>query len=306
MDSVTRPVGHLPPSVYWRRRAIVLVGLAVLIALVAWACTAGGGGDDKKNASSEGSSPPPSAPASPGVIGPGAATGANAGTNPAQPGAASGANSGGNGAPVVPGTAGGTAGSGTAGNAAGAATAGAANGGATGATGTTGQGQAPQQPGAANGGAVGGQAGKEGGAPQLLPCLYPGNATLVLTGDRPENTRYRVGEQVNLTLEIRNTGTETCAVDMAQTSATVEIRSGNDLIWSPAHCASSAQVLTQIQPGKSVTHTWTWNWSRSDPARCSGPVPTLSTPPPGSLFVATGKVAGMQFASNEYKWLVAS
>ncbi|HSA49358.1 MAG TPA: hypothetical protein VLH10_04500 [Yinghuangia sp.] len=303
MDSVTRPVGHLPPSVYWRRRAIVLVGLAVLIALVAWACTAGGGGDDKKNASSEGSSPPPSAPASPGVIGPGAATGANAGTNPAQPGAASGANSGGNGAPVVPGTAGGTAGSGTAGNAAGAATAGAANGGATGATG---QGQAPQQPGAANGGAVGGQAGKEGGAPQLLPCLYPGNATLVLTGDRPENTRYRVGEQVNLTLEIRNTGTETCAVDMAQTSATVEIRSGNDLIWSPAHCASSAQVLTQIQPGKSVTHTWTWNWSRSDPARCSGPVPTLSTPPPGSLFVATGKVAGMQFASNEYKWLVAS
>ncbi|WP_436787774.1 hypothetical protein, partial [Yinghuangia sp. YIM S10712] len=262
MDSVTRPVGHLPPSVYWRRRAIVLVGLAVLIALVAWACTAGGGGDDKKNASSEGSSPPPSAPASPGVIGPGAATGANAGTNPAQPGAASGANSGGNGAPVVPGTAGGTAGSGTAGNAAGAATAGAANGGATG---TTGQGQAPQQPGAANGGAVGGQAGKEGGAPQLLPCLYPGNATLVLTGDRPENTRYRVGEQVNLTLEIRNTGTETCAVDMAQTSATVEIRSGNDLIWSPAHCASSAQVLTQIQPGKSVTHTWTWNWSRSDP-----------------------------------------
>ncbi|UGQ09206.1 hypothetical protein LO772_19850 [Yinghuangia sp. ASG 101] len=299
MDSVTRPVGHLPPSVYWRRRAIVLVALAVLIALVAFACTAGGGGgDDKKNASSESSSPPPSAPESPGVISPGAPSAGG----PVQPGAAAGGATGGDGAPAAPGTTGGSAGGPAGGDANGSAAtagatgaAGAADGGATG---TNGQGQAPQ-PGAANGGAGGANGGNG-----LLMCQSPATQ-LKLTGDRPENTRFRVGEQVKLTLEIRNTGTETCAVDMAQTSATVEIRSGNDIIWSPGHCASNQQVITQIQPGKSVVHTWTWNWTRSDPARCSGPVPTLATPPPGALFVAKGTVAGVNWASNEYKWLVA-
>jgi len=291
--------------VYWRRRAIVLVGLAVLIALVAWACTAGGGGgDDKKNASSEGSSAPPSTPESPGIISPGAPSAGG----PAQPGAASGGTTGGttggNGAPIGPATTGGPAGGDANGSAATAGTTGAANGGTTGTT-TAGQGQAPQgQAGAANGGAANGGTSGGNGAPGLLMCQAP-TTQLKLTGDRPENTRYRVGEQVNLKLEIVNNGTQTCAVDMAQTSATVQIRSGSDTIWSPADCASSTPVITQIQPGKSVVHSWTWNWTRSDPARCSGPVPTLATPPPGALFIAKGTVSGVDWASNEYKWLVA-
>ncbi|MCF2529365.1 hypothetical protein [Yinghuangia soli] len=292
MDSVTRPVGHLPPSVYWRRRAIVLVGLAVLIALVAWACAAGGGGDgkdDKKNAGAD--SPAPTAPTgTPGPIGPGdAAGGTSAG--------------GGTGTP------GGTAGTGGNAGATGANSgATGANAGATGANGT------------ANGGAnAGGTAGTTGGAVPpatggggnttiagMLACAYPGNAELVLIGDKPQDTKYRVGEQVKLTLEVRNTGKETCAVDLSQKTATVEIKSGADHIWSPADCvpADAKPEITQIQPGKSVTRSWTWTWTRSDPARCNGQAPALAAPPVGSSFAATAKITGIQWASKQYEWTV--
>jgi hypothetical protein len=284
--------------VYWRRRAIVLVGLAVLIALVAWACTAGGGGggkDDKKNAGAE--SPAPSgSPSAPGTIGPGGtapAPGANSGQPPGPSG----------GAGTAPG---GNPGAGTGGS----------NGGTTGGT----------SPGATNGGSVpggtnaGANAGTNGQPPAgqpgtstgagtnvggMLPCTFPGNASLVLTGDRPQESRYRVGEQVKLTLEVRNTGAQTCAVDMSQRAATVEIKSGADHIWSPADCAANRPEVTQIQPGTSVTRTWTWTWTRSDPARCNGQAPTLNTPPPGASFTAIGKVQGMDWASNPYKWTVA-
>ncbi|WTW95712.1 hypothetical protein OG216_21020 [Streptomycetaceae bacterium NBC_01309] len=278
MESVTRPVGHLPPSVYWRRRAIVLVGLAVLIALVAWACTAGGGdGDDKKNTSAESTAPTGSG--SPAPIGPGPTDGtASGGPTTGSPGA--------------------TGPSGTAGS---------PSGGASGSPGATGGTAAPGANPGASQAPPPGQPAPTGGATVngMLACQFPGNAELVVTGDRPQDTKFRVGEQVKLTLEVRNTGRETCAVDMSQRAATVEIRSGNDRIWSPADCASGTPEITQIQPGKSVTRTWTWTWNRSDPARCSGPAPTLSTPPPGALFTATGKVAGMQWASQPFKWLVA-
>ncbi len=282
---MTRPVGHLPPSVYWRRRAIVLVGLAVLIALVAWACTAGGGDDDKKNAAAESTAPTGSG--SPAPIGPGPNDGAaNGGPSTGSPGA--------------PAPSGGTTGSPSGGANPGAGgNPGAANGGTVpganpGASQTPPPGQ--QQPPAPPGGAT---------VNGMLACQFPGNAEVVVIGDRPQDTKFRVGEQVKLTLEVRNTGRETCAVDMSQRIATVEIRSGNDRIWSPADCASGGQEITQIQPGKSVSRTWTWNWTRSDPARCTGPAPTLNTPPPGALFSATGKVIGMQWASQPYKWLVA-
>ncbi|MEU8133132.1 hypothetical protein [Streptodolium elevatio] len=283
MESVTRPVGHLPPSVYWRRRAIVLVGLAVLIALVAWACTAGGGdGDDKKNTSAESTAPTGSG--SPAPIGPGPTDGTATGGQAT-------------GSPGATGPTGGTA-PGTGGNPGASGSPGAANGGtAPGATPGTSQAPPPgQQPGAGNppGSTVNG----------ILACQFPGNANLVVTGDRPQDTKFRVGEQVKLTLEVRNTGSETCAVDMSQRAATVEVRSGSDRIWSPADCAPGTPEITQIQPGKSVSRTWTWNWTRSDPARCSGTPPTLNTPPPGALFAATGKVAGMQWASQPFKWLV--
>jgi hypothetical protein len=60
MSSLLRPVGHLPASVYWFRRALVLV---VLVALLFVLVRVLGGGDDPKNsAATEPGQNPTSAP----------------------------------------------------------------------------------------------------------------------------------------------------------------------------------------------------------------------------------------------------
>jgi len=61
MSSLLRPVGHLPASVYWFRRGLVLAVLALLFFLVVRLF--GGGGDNPQNtAASDPSSAPPAAP----------------------------------------------------------------------------------------------------------------------------------------------------------------------------------------------------------------------------------------------------
>lgn len=52
MSSLLRPVGHLPASVYWVRRALVLVVLVVLLVLLIRLFV--GGGDDPQNSAASG------------------------------------------------------------------------------------------------------------------------------------------------------------------------------------------------------------------------------------------------------------
>jgi hypothetical protein len=47
MSSLLRPVGHLPASVYWFRRGLVLVGTVIVLVLLV--NLFGGGGEDPKN-----------------------------------------------------------------------------------------------------------------------------------------------------------------------------------------------------------------------------------------------------------------
>lgn len=69
MSSLLRPVGHLPASVYWFRRGLVLAVVAVLVILISRLFA--GGGDDTKNAAASNpqpnptSAPPASAPTTP-------------------------------------------------------------------------------------------------------------------------------------------------------------------------------------------------------------------------------------------------
>jgi hypothetical protein len=54
MSSLLRPVGHLPPSVYWFRRALVLAVVVVLVVVLSnWI----GGGGDQKNTAATGPEP---------------------------------------------------------------------------------------------------------------------------------------------------------------------------------------------------------------------------------------------------------
>lgn len=49
MSTVLRPVGPLPPKVYWIRRAVLLGIIAIIILLLATQCGGGGGGKNKPN-----------------------------------------------------------------------------------------------------------------------------------------------------------------------------------------------------------------------------------------------------------------
>jgi hypothetical protein len=281
--------------VYWRRRAVVLIGLALLIALVAWACTAGGGGgDDKDKAASSSSAPsgPVEPGGSPAPIGPGGNPADTAkpgqGTGSGAPGGTSAGGSGGGAGSPVPGAG--------------------QNGGNPAGGGTAAPGQGVPPGAGTNNGANGGNAPADPSLGGAKPCLYQegGNASLTLRGDRPDRAQYRVGEQVVLTLVITNTSGETCAVNLSPKAATVEVRSGNDHIWSPADCAGNpTPEPVQVLPGKSVERRFTFTWTRSSPNQCTGQAPSLATPPAGSSFQAVATVSTMKWASKPYVWTVA-
>lgn len=78
MSSLLRPVGHLPASVYWFRRGLVLAVVAVLVILISRLFA---GGDDTKNAAA--SDPQPNPSGAPAVSSPSPTRSATAGTTPA-------------------------------------------------------------------------------------------------------------------------------------------------------------------------------------------------------------------------------
>lgn len=82
MSSLLRPVGHLPASVYWFRRGLVLAVVAVLVILISRLF--GGGGDDTKNAAATDpqSNPTGAAPVTPST--PSGTPSAKASTTPTQ------------------------------------------------------------------------------------------------------------------------------------------------------------------------------------------------------------------------------
>ncbi len=57
MGSLRNPVGPLPSSIYWRRRAVLLSVVALLALVITWIVTAGGGGGKKDTGGSNGKNP---------------------------------------------------------------------------------------------------------------------------------------------------------------------------------------------------------------------------------------------------------
>ncbi|UXI80062.1 hypothetical protein N6Q81_19585, partial [Streptomyces vinaceusdrappus] len=71
MGSLRNPVGPLPSSIYWRRRAVLLSLLALLALLITWIVVAGGGdgGKDREDGAN-GKNPAPSITPGPSGSGP--------------------------------------------------------------------------------------------------------------------------------------------------------------------------------------------------------------------------------------------
>ncbi|MBD9732586.1 hypothetical protein IGX29_12365 [Streptomyces sp. H28] len=254
MGSLRNPVGPLPSSIYWRRRAVLLSVLALLALLITWVVTAGGGGGNGHENGANGKNPAPSITPGPSSSGPAIsqAPGGRDETGDENSGGAS---------------------SGT---------------GDDGANGDAGDG------GTADGGAGGGAGGDAGsgtsagvGAGDALPAgtgsgLPDCTAGAVKFSLRSARNLYEPGQTPTFLLTARNVSGSDCKVDLGPAKAVLTVtQTGNDdAYWSSDHCPKGARSLVfRVPAGDSITYSVKWD-RKPSAAECA-------TPPAGSAGAGT-------------------
>ncbi|MET9804148.1 hypothetical protein [Streptomyces sp. NPDC006368] len=247
MGSLRNPVGPLPSSIYWRRRAVAASLVALLALLIVWGVSSGGddgkpgGGGDGAN----GATPVPSITPGPSRPGPAISNqpgGRDESGDPAGSGGtsgAAGASGGGDGGGTGPGA----GGDGKNGDT--------VSGGGT-ATGVGGGGRADQVP-----------------ADSPLPTCSPGTLRLTL---RSTKVTYAPGETPRFELVARNTSGTTCKADFGPRTAVLTIKDSEaDRMWSSKDCPRGAgTLLLRVPAGGTVTHVVEWDRRRSAP-QCATP-----------------------------------
>ncbi|MFG3499177.1 hypothetical protein [Streptomyces sp. NPDC047928] len=247
MGSLRNPVGPLPSSIYWRRRAVAASLAALLAVLIVWLVTSGGDGPDDGKAGAGGTSPAPSITPGPSGSGPAISTQPGGRDEPGD----SGASDGGEGT-----DAGGDGGK---------------NGDSTSAGGTGGGGT-----GNGNGGGTGAAAGQQVPAGSPLPDCAPGAVRLTL---RSAKVDYAPGEKPRLELVAKNTSGTTCKTDLGPATAVLTIKDDQaERVWSSKDCPSgSGSVLVRVPAGGTATYTHEWDRRPSEP-RCATPAPGAAGP----------------------------
>ncbi|MET7618496.1 hypothetical protein [Streptomyces sp. NPDC005408] len=249
MGSMRNPIGPLPSSIYWRRRAVAASLIALLAVLIVWAVSSGGGKGDTTDDSANGATPAPSITPGPSQSGPAISE---------QPGGRdeSGESGGSDGTGGDGGTGGGTGGDGGAGS---------GSGGAAGA-------------GGAAGGAGGGQQVPAGSS---LPDCAPGALKLTL---RSAEVAYGPGEKPSFQLVVSNSSATTCKADFGPKAAVLTVTDDkDDAVWSSKDCPRTAgSLLLRVPAGASITHTVEWDRKRSAPQCATPPAGAVA---PGTYLV---------------------
>ncbi|MFJ3906654.1 hypothetical protein [Streptomyces sp. NPDC090025] len=250
MGSLRNPVGPLPSTIYWRRRAVALCLVALLALLAVWAVTSGGGagngGGKKPNDAANGSSAAPSITPGP------------SGTGPAisqQPGGRDESDDS---------------------DSAGGDGTGTADGGTDAGTGTD-SGASGGKNGDTDG--AGGDGGASTGAGQRLPANSPlpncVPGALQLTFKTSKNA-YEPGEKPHFQLVVTNTSAADCKADLGPRNAVLTVRDTKGVLWSSKDCpAAAGPLLLKVPARTAVTHTVEWDRKRSA-AQCA-------TVPPGEV-----------------------
>ncbi|MFE3183985.1 hypothetical protein ACFXKR_24405 [Streptomyces violascens] len=241
MGSLRNPVGPLPSSIYWRRRAVALSLLALLALLLLWVLTSGDGKGNKSGSGNKGPNPTQSITPGPSGSGPAITT-----------------------APGGRDDSGGSSGSGGSSASGGSGGSGGSNSGSGGtSTGSGGSGG----PNSGSGGGSSGSSGDTGTrvpADSALPTCAPGSLTLTL---RSTKTTYAPGEKPRLEVVVKNNSDSTCKADLGPKGAVVTVTStGNDRVWSTEDCpAGDGDVFFQVPGSSAITHTVEWNRTQSAP-----------------------------------------
>ncbi|MFH8978439.1 hypothetical protein [Streptomyces sp. NPDC017890] len=279
MGSLRNPVGPLPSTIYWRRRAVLLSLFALLALLITWVVVAGGGdgGKDREDGA-DGKNPAPSITPGPSGSGPAISQ---------APGGRDESGSGGSG--------GSGAGSGSgegAGDGSGSASGGGGSGGGAGSDG----------PGSAGGGGSAGGAATGVGAGDALPAgssLPNCTSGAVKLSLRSVRNNYTPGQTPTFELTARNVSGSDCKVDLGpeHTVLTITPASGDDAYWSSDDCVKGTGSLQyRVAAGSGITYTAKWDRKPS--------APECGTPPAGSAqagtYLVEAKAAGFEKVQTSF------
>ncbi|MFC9282312.1 hypothetical protein [Streptomyces collinus] len=251
MGSLRNPVGPLPSSIYWRRRAVLLSMLALLALVIVWIVVSGGGGG-KNNADGSNGKGPVS------TITPG----------PTPSGSAISQHPGGRD------ESGGGDGSGDSGS-------GGSGSGADGGSGSDGKGGSGSS---GSSGSAGGSGSGTGGGPVVAADALPASSSLpdctagaVTLSLRSLHNSYSPDQTPTFELTAKNTSSTDCKVDLGPEKAVLTITpaDGGDDYWSSADCPKGAVSLVfRVSAGQSITYAVKWD-RKPSAAHCA-------TPPAGS------------------------
>lgn len=108
-------------------------------------------------------------------------------------------------------------------------------------------------------------------------------------------TAGRAGDPVDFQWSVTNNSEENCTIDAAPTSVVFSIISGNDPIWSSAHCGAPDPLLLLLGPEDQTSRLTRWSGERSQ----EGCTPVGANVRPGTYhvsityegFIATGAAA---------------
>lgn len=262
------PVGPLPSSIYWRRRAVALSLLMLLALLILWIVMSAGGKDTKKENARSGATPAPSTiTPGPGSSGPAISEAPGGRDEPGATGGTGGDNGGGS---DGGGDAGTDAGSGSGGGGGDDGSGGASDG-------SSGGGSADG--GIADGGIADGGGIDGGGGGQRVPInssLSNCNAAIVELSLRSIKNEYEAGEEPKFELIVENTSGAACKMDFGPTAAVLTITDDdNNTVWSSKDCPEGpGSLMLRVPAHSTVKHTVEWDLKQSAP-KCATP-PTAS------------------------------
>ena len=259
VGSLRNPVGPLPSSIYWRRRAVALSLIALLAVLVLWAVTSGGGSGNKGAAPTRAPIPRIRSPRAPRARAPPSAPRRVAATSRAV-----------RAAPAVPGWS-------SVGSGRGPAGAAPTDGGGSGGTGS-GRRPAPTVSGAAavSSGCGGGGGRRCGG--QRVPAglriprpALPGAAHL--DAAQPQEQSYRPGREAEVSIcAPRTTRGRPARSELGPKAAVVTVTSdlGNDRVWS-GWSSAAPRTGASCSPGSGQQHHHAYGRvGPRVPSRCRG------------------------------------
>ncbi|MET7936340.1 hypothetical protein [Streptomyces sp. NPDC005322] len=261
MGSLRNPIGPLPSSIYWRRRAVALALLVAIALLVIWAFgwggSGGGGSDEGKG--------PGGGPAS--TITPGPSS--SGPVNSQRPGGRDESDNGGTGS-------GDTGGSGSGGSGGGAEESGGGAGGGSG--GASGSG------GGSGGGADGIGTGTGQSLPvgSSLPDCTRGDVELTVRSvkDSKAKNTYAPGEKPTFEIVVKNSSKSSCKVDFGRAAASLTITDADNAhIWASGDCPEgSATALVEVPGSGETKRTVRWDRKRSA-EHCATPKGSTSAEP---------------------------